>query len=497
MKRGFLLGLLTLVMIFAFTLPASAQSWEAKVNSAYFHYSREDGGKEQPVDIDFTGLEPNKDFSVSVQRLDSNGRVIETIHSAIISSNVDGIANFTYVFGDNFNDFKQRGFPYQVKFEGITVMKGYVAEPPSDDFRSSGVYRGYFEAVGMGTVVYNEFGEGLLHDEKNHAQVLTEENGYMLLHYRLPIASIDNEHIIRIFNENNQEIELTISSNDIYAFQGNTDAEARRSFILVNTSGEELPFVDERAYSLSWVNGDNPFKAKVDKGVYTYELEDTVDVETYKGESVWLVGNKDNQEFDLYADRTDIREGHVIRWNVIRETKEIADVYNSHTFFDVPSQENFGDEIEDGYERNTLIRYRVDDSIGVGEYGCVSWFIEKTLVAGTVVDWQNGISGSEYAFYFEEDYEIRSPAEIADALTDFLDNIGLGDEAGKVMFTMLSIIAVSAGLAFAGVGTTVILIANFGLVGLFALIGFIPLWLIIGLIMLAVAGLFIAMRGNV
>lgn len=492
MKKGLLFVVLTLLMIFAFALPASAQNWDSEVNNAYFHYAGGDAGTEQPVDIDFSDLDTYEDFSVSVQRLDSNGNVTETIHNATITSDGDGEASFEYEFED---DFEEHGFPYQVKFEGTTVMKGFVAEAPSEDFRSEGDYRGSFEAVAMGKVVYNEGGEGLLHDAEKHEQVLTEHGDYMLLHYRLPVASEDDEHIIRIFDENNEETEITISSEDIYEFQGNTDEDARRSFILVNTSGEELDFIDDRAYSQSYEE-NNPFEADIDKGVYTYELEDTVDVDTYEGESVWLVGEDGEEEFDLYADRTNIREGHNIRWNVIRNTEEIADVYNEHIFLDVPTQDDYGDEIAEAYEENTLIRYRVSDEIGVGEEGSVNWFIEKTLEDDSVVDWQNGISGSEYTFDYEKDYEIRTPDEIEDALTDLLDNIGLGDEAGQILFSMISIIAVSAFLAFTGVSSIVILIANFGLIGVFALIGFIPLWLIIGLIMLAVAGLFVAFKGR-
>lgn len=495
MRKGILLAVMTVLFIFAFASPSFAYQGDAEVNSPYFHYSSGDSGTKIPVDISFTNLETYEDYSIKVNRLDDNGEYREQIYGTINNSGSEGVIDFTYEFKD---DLEEHGFPYEVEIakEGqsyTTIMKGYVAEPPSEDFRSSGVNRGSYEAVGMGTVVYNSNGEGYLHDEENHTQVLTEYGDYMLLHYRFPSASKSDEHIIRIFDENNQEIELEISTKDIYEFQGNDDAKARRSFILVNTNGEIPAFVDDRA-DTSFTVRDNPFKAQVEKGVYSYELEDTVNNEYYKGESVWLVGENGNEEFNLYPERDSIREGYSIIWNVIRNTEEISEVYNRHFFVDIPKQEEYGNQIENEYKERSQIRYRVSDDIGVGEEGSVYWSIEKTLDGDTVVDWQNGRSGSEYTFTFKEDYEIRFAKEIEDALTDFLDSIGLSDEAGQIMFVMISIVAVSAGLAFIGAGLPVLMIANFGLIGVFALIGFIPLWLIIGLIMLAVMGLMIALK---
>lgn len=487
-----LLVIFSVLLLMTVVLPsnyacASTGDYTVTLLSPRMHYRTDDLNDAIPLNIRFDyGENSNVPYQFQLIRLDSNGNAIEIIRTFEGYTPSDGIVNITH-------EFEAAGFPYEVvdAINGLSIMKGYVLERPSDSFITSGTGRERYFALAINDVAYNT-SNGFLFDGSNHQQHLVRQGDYFILHYRLPYASHDNDYRIRIAYENENRIYLEFSTHDIYAYQGGTGRNYRRAFIVVSTNGEIPPFVDNKnnIAVTSFSRADNPFTAKFEKGVYTMAGFDNENIKRADGQSPLLIGNRADREWYLTADSLSVRQGYPISWQIFRETKEISDVFNDHVFLDIPKQENFGELISREYSRIVNHRYVVNDGIGIGENGGVRWFIESPD------DWFFGVTSQEFGYELITEYTIRLPQPIEDSLKDFLGSFGFNNTIGYIIFSVIILIAVSFVLAYYGAGTAVIAVANFGLIGIFAVLGFIPLWLIVGVIMFSVIGLIVVLKGR-
>lgn len=494
------LTVLLVLMLTVFVLPSgyvnasvvdtstfSTGEYDVNLLSPRMHYRTDDFGLEIPLNISFDyGDKTDIPYSFQLIRLDNNGNAVEIIRIFEGYTPANGVVNIMHVF-------EEAGFPYEVAdvINNISIMKGYVIERPSPDFCSEGGGRQTKFALAINDVAYNT-GTGFLFDGTNHQQHLVKQGDYFILHYKLPYDSRDKDYRIKIAYENENIIFLEFSIQDIYTFQGGNTISYRQAFIVVSTNGEIPAFVDNRnnIAVASFTKADNPFTAKFKKGVYTMAGFDNLNVKGADGQSPILIGSNADREWFLTADSLSVRQGYQIRWNVFRETKEISDVFNEHVFIDIPRQDEFGELITTDYRRIVNIRYIVTDTIGVGENGSVGWFINNPN------NWFFGLDSNQFSYVLSSDYSIRLPNSIEDNLKDFLTAFGFDNTIGYMIFSVITLVAVSFVLAYYKAGTTVIAVANFGLIGIFAALGFIPLWLIVGMVMLAVIGLITVFRGK-
>lgn len=494
------LAVLSVLLLAVFVLPSdcvnassidtstfSTGEYEVRLLSPRMHYRIDVLGYNLPllIRLDYGGR-ANVPYSFQLIRLDNHGNGVEILRTFEGYTPADGVEYLMH-------NFEEAGFPYEVvdTINNISIMKGYVLEPPSPDFRTAGGGREASFALAINDVAYNT-GTGFLFDGNNHQQHLVKQGDYFILHYRMPSNSPNNDFRIKIAYENENRIFLEFSMDDIYTFQGGSGIDHRNAFIIVSTNGEIPAFVDNRnnIAVASFTKADNPFTAKFEKGVYTMAGYDNQNVKRADGQSPILIGTNADREWLLTADSLSVRHGYQIRWNVFRETKEISDVYNKHRFIDIPRQDDFGELISRDYRRIVNIRYIVSDEIGVGENGSVYWYIENPN------NWFFGVDTSEFRYVLSSDYVIRLPHSIEDSLKDFLAGFGFDNTIGYMIFSVVILVAVSFVLAYYGAGTTVIAVANFGLIGIFAALGFIPLWLIVGMVMFAVIGLITVFRGR-
>ncbi len=495
-----LLAILSVLLLVVFALPSdyayansidtsifSTGEYDVLLLSPRMHYRTDEFGNKIPLEIRFNyGEKANVPYRFQLIRLDNNGNAVEIIRTFEGYTPTDGVVSIYHIF-------EEAGFPYEVvdSINNISIMKGYVIESPSLDFCSEGGGREMYFALAINDVAYNT-GDGFLFDGQNHQQHLVKQGDYFILHYRMPYGSIDNDYRIKIAYENENRIFLEFSIDDIYTFQGGNGLNHRKAFIIVSTNGEIPAFVDNRnnIALTSFTKADNPFTARFEKGVYTMAGFNNENVKRADGQSPILIGNNADREWLLSADSLSVREGYQISWNVFRETKEISNVFNKHSFLDIPRQDNFEELISRDYRRIVNIRYIVNDVIGVGENGSVKWFIENPN------NWFFGVDSRQFNYVFTSDYTIRLPIPIQDSLKDFLAAFGFDNTIGYMIFSVIMMVAVSFLLAYYKAGTTVIAVANFGLIGIFAALGFIPLWLIVGMVMFAVIGLVTVFRGK-
>jgi hypothetical protein len=124
--------------------------------------------------------------------------------------------------------------------------------------------------------------------------VSTLAGTFTLLHYQIDPTYVGPSTDRIIFFQIPDAVPLLeIYIDDIIAFQsspgwsgGFTQVQAY-SFIILNTSGNTLPFVDNMLSFSSFVTGDNPTIAEFDTGVYNYSRNNGGWISD--GESVWIV----------------------------------------------------------------------------------------------------------------------------------------------------------------------------------------------------------------
>lgn len=485
-------GMIGLSMLLTTNISAQEVPYDYEVESPFFHYTESDDfeGTAEPMTVEVTGAEADEEYTFAVEEITENGNFDRNITTFTETADSNGNLTVEYTF----NEQNGEGYPYRLQDveRGETLMKGFVADTPHEEFRDSNDNRGSFDAVAFGNVVYNDDSfNNLMYDGDNPNQSVVQQGDYILLHYRLPIASQDDEHRINIASENTESELGYISSKDIYDFQGGDDTGERRSFLVLNTDGSIPAFIDDNTDTSFDDSTLNPFEANLSKGVYTAMLEDTVDDEEYLSENPLFVSDVEEEEWQLYADNSSVREGYFIRWNVIRETEEIWEVMEDDLFLDTPRQDNFVDQLEE-YNDSTVIRYRVSDDIDVGEEGSVTWELAKSSTG----DWYYGHSNAVFNVDITEDYEIREFRALEDNVNSFLSSIGLDDTAGEMFVVTLVTVTATILVIWLGGGFSTVAVVNAGLIALFSIIGFIPLWFIIVLVMIIIFGIMLRMKGG-
>lgn len=129
--------------------------------------------------------------------------------------------------------------------------------------------------------------------------VITLSDGYAILHYQIdptyqpgidpPLGSI------WFFEIPTTNSVMEISLDDIIDYQttgaytGGTSESY--SFLVVNTSGIPLPFVETSRAATAFVTADNPLIGLLDPGVYNYSRYDAGLTWESDGESVWIISD--------------------------------------------------------------------------------------------------------------------------------------------------------------------------------------------------------------
>jgi len=104
------------------------------------------------------------------------------------------------------------------------------------------------------------------------------------------------------------------------------------------------------------------------------------------------------------------------------------------------------------------------------------------------------VSGDVYYLSLFDTYKIRGATGIQEATDGWLDSIGFADTTGKMLISMIIIIAISILLFVLKANFTIVLIIDFAVIGLLSLLGFIPVWIILFIVMIVVALIFITRR---
>ena len=199
--------------------------------------------------------------------------------------------------------------------------------------------------VGDRANLQDENADGYFHTYNNPNVYLTLLGEYTLLHYRCPPgggACGTDEY--RFHKLNDPTVTHRFEIQDFVDY--NTDINNSvltpwfpyQSFVILNTNGETLPFINHTQNDNAFNNvgaGDNPHEAVFTYGAYDYTHTDVAGVFVSDGESVMLVGKEHGSEWSIQSPQISFEAGHIMFVELETDTEEIWDSsYNDHELVD-------------------------------------------------------------------------------------------------------------------------------------------------------------------
>lgn len=278
--------------------------------------------------------------------------------------------------------------------------------------------------------------------------VTTLQGGYALLHYQIdPTYVPTGSDKIRLFLMPTAEVALTIDLDDIINFQtdnwtGATDQAY--SFVVINTAGNFLPFVDNSRAVGAYTTDDNPMMASIDTGVYNLVRNNPGFVSD--GESVWIVSDDPaRKEWTLTALSGSVSEGGQQTLRASAVTRNVWESY--HGYQEVEDLfSSFSDTTVYGFVRNRSHRYTAANTAFDG--------VTPTWTNRAVAINSGLATVAEMEFVVSTTYDILTlPPTLEESLNEVIGNTGLDTVSGRaailtiVLFFGMLITATFVGLS--------------------------------------------------
>lgn len=363
----------------------------------------------------------------------------------------------------------------------IVELPGFITSPNSDwiDGAVGNTTLGERQVIGptrfsgpCRNPVYNEFNaDGWLHSF-NPCSVTTIENGFAILHYQITAAydpASDDDDII-FYRVPTSTVQFTLPLNDLIEFQQTaayTPGTIQDNFIIVNTSGRLLPFLDNKRCSDSFNDAVNPCISGFLPGVYNYSRYDQTPTWVSDGESVWIVTEDATlREWEIQA-VDEVRESGRQTVRITSTTEEVWESYHGQQVL-VDSLVGTVDSAVYAFARSRTYPYTVSAFAGDAT---VQWSVAASAINSGLA------TPSEMAFSIEDAYtiiEIVYPP-FDESLNEVLENTGLDTDAGRAaVLTILLFVGMLGTAAFSALRSNIFayMIVWTGLGSVFVLGGF-------------------------
>ena len=266
--------------------------------------------------------------------------------------------------------------------------------------------------------------------------VATLDGDYAILHYQIDPTYVGPTTERMIFFEiPTVDVEMTVYIDDILSYQttsnyaGTDCACVYYSFLIVNTSGNQLPFTNRSIEEEAFVTGDNPMRANFDPGVYNYSRNDGGGWVS-DGESVWIVTLDPSRNEWTMESTNDTSLGGRVDLTTHAVTSAVWDSY--HGYQEVAdSTAGFSDSTVYAFARSRNFSYLTD----------------TTAADDVVAQWINRASAinSGLATPTEMEFEVQAYYDIVDTsiptfeetVNTVIENIGFDTDAGSAILLAL------------------------------------------------------------
>lgn len=282
------------------------------------------------------------------------------------------------------------------------------------------------------------------HHTKTPCTVLTQQGDYALLHYIIDfnLYPAGTDDFITINGITTGSLNIIVFDDIVeYSTGGNGtfSSPGGISFLVLNTAGTTLPFIDQTLSDASFVSGDDPHTLDMDSGVYSCERNETAFAWISDCESVWIVSeDPDGMEWGIEAGAENVGENGTQIVTTTAVTEEVWNAY--HGFQEV-------EDIVSGYNDSTVYSFRTQ--------GIHTYTVASTAQAAVEVTWTqratllatNLSTEEEMEFIVSDFYNIEVVRTIEEAAEEVLCNFGMCTDLGRnaalmiVLFFSLMMIA--------------------------------------------------------
>ena len=433
---------------------------------------------------------------IYIVKYDIDGNYIADIYS-------NYIYDFTYIDTNRLHSFSytlpitsaEEEMYMWIAYNGVggTVMgAGYVAEATSTAFNTVETdVRSLEYALGVNGTVYLDIALGYQYDHLTTDYVVDSTDPIIIAHFRSDTTTSD----IIFYNENTEDtysfslsdIQSDFSSNEIISYK------IYNSFVVFSTSNEflgsmdyllgldvSIDFIEDLGGTM--IDYSNIFNGYNDLGVFTYNLMDGSTIEAQGEAPIFYGGNP----YIIDMTNHSVRYGNIVNVTLGKTSENFDNEYDNYFLYDSNSLEYFTNDF-DIFAYDNILRYILYEGFAIDE-------TIITFKAESTEDYLNGTDKSDYYISISDTYEMRGATGIQDGVDGWLSSVGLSDSTGKAFISVIIIIGFTILLAVLKANFVTILIVDFGIIGLLALLGFIPLWIILFIIIIVMVLIFFTRR---
>ena len=415
--------------------------------------------------------------------------------------NGDGYVTHTFNYELDEPTVSEEGYIYVAYdvFNENVYGAGYVYHETSTEFNTAlADVRAVDEAVGINGSVYLDIANEYQFDETDPTDYMFNATNMMTLHFRIPF-DVGVLHKVTFYNENTVlEADAILFASVVYdnfcdVSDFSTPTVAKECIIELSANSTYPPLLNylngkiEHNFNLFnafiYYEGEflNFFSAD-GGGVYSYETRYTTTAYS-KGETIIYFMT---DFYEMWLSSRSIRLGRNAVINIVKNNSYLDANYTYQYLFDsntglydfevenTPTQELYLDVYEGVAPDDATVYYHLQNVLGA---------------------YLNGSAEDVYDTYLSDYYTVSYAVPFTDNVDNWMDMIGMNSVFGKILIASVTLILVTIGVFYASRRNILaVMIVDFIVVAILTIIGVIPLWIILLIIMLFFGALFIKGR---
>lgn len=258
--------------------------------------------------------------------------------------------------------------------------------------------------------------------------VIVQSGQYTILHYQIDPAYVGpTDMVIQFFTIPTTNVVLTLDMDDLLEYQQPSATLFAPfvipfQYVILNTSGRELPFINNAVALSAFTTEDNPMTAELDTGVYNYMRVDGGGWIS-DGESVLIVSDDPNgREWSIVARTEEVKD----EGTQILETRAVTrNVWNSyHGYQDVIDiWSGFSDQTVYAFSPSRTFTYQVSTNPDTDVI--VQWYNRAQATSASLA------TAEDYEFIVTDVYDIVEVLTYQETINVVLIQWGLDSPLGK------------------------------------------------------------------
>ena len=384
---------------------------------------------------------------------------------------------------------------YDKKGVGANVIaSGYVFKQVGASFTQNNVNN----AIGINNSPYVLYqGEPLFINDVDDVMFNTVDNT-AIVHIKAKLSSFE-ETDVNFYSENTDQIKTLDYETELYqkyskqinnkgvpnlytegVFYISEGSNLPSLLTFLNSIEVASPYLREvlSDYNNDMINFFYDVGYADNKGVYSYNLKFDTTV-LAKGETPLFY-------FDTFhiidLASASIRTGRSLLLEIIKDNIYINEVYDIEYLYD--NNTGIYEYDINSTSVNQVISMEVFDGF-TPDNATVYYHLQKTDL------FKNGADEDYYDIYLSLDYTVTQAVPFAVTVDNGLGLIGLNSVLGKVLASVVLLVLITIGMYFFSKSIIAVLFVDVITIILLTILGFIPLWIILVIIMLLFGGLFI------